>query len=88
MTTEFAAGFGGCKGPSNLDSSLVTLGLPSQRLVRKYLLGRDAAVKALAHKDGKFNFGHVEPTAMLGGEVKVELVLELMGALCWEMFIK
>ena len=88
VTTEFDSCCGGGKGPSNLNGGLVTLGLPGKSLSRQFLLGRDAAVQTLADQHGEFDFGHVEPTAVLGGKVKVELVLELMRPLCREMFIK
>ena len=88
MAVEFDPCFGGRKGPGNLDGSVVALGLPGECLAFKLLLGRDAAVQALAHEDREFDFSHVEPAAMLGGKVKVELIFELMRSWCGEMFIK
>ena len=39
----------------------------------------NAAIQTLAGEDGEFAFGHIEPTAMLGGVVKLQLARDPAG---------
>ncbi len=88
MAVELDACLCGRESPVNLNGRLIAFVLPSEGLMFKRLQGGDTAVKALAYQDREFDFGHVEPTAVLGSKVEPQLLLEFMGALCGEMLIE
>jgi hypothetical protein len=85
MSLEFQPRFWRCEGPGNLHSGIVAFVLPSEHLPFEFFAGGNAAVQTLANQNGKFDFRHIEPTAMLGGKVKLKGILELMGTFRGEM---
>ena len=52
---------------------------PSADVARQVFLTADAFFKALARQDGQFRFGHVEPRAVFGRVVPLELVGDASG---------
>ena len=88
MTFEFGASFGGGERPGDSNGSGIAFVGPGFGLGRKPGLVGDAAVERLADQDGKLDFGHIKPTAMLGGKVKLKLIFELMSTCCGQMLIK
>ena len=55
------------------------MGLPDQGLCFGLLGTAHAPVQALAGKGRELDFGHVQPGAVVGGEVKMALVAQLPG---------
>ena len=58
--------------PIDLASDAITPCLPSLDGSHKRLLIGNAPIKALARKHAQFDFGHVEPAAVLGSVVNLE----------------
>jgi hypothetical protein len=58
---------------------LVAVVLPCGDFVGEDLLVGDAAIKTLRRENAEFRFGHVEPTAVLGGVMPFEALDESAG---------
>ena len=63
----------GTELPVDLRLVMVTLGLPSRDFSTQGLNLGNPAIQTLAGQDGEFTFSHIEPTAMFGGVVKLQL---------------
>ena len=57
--------------PVGLGVVLVAVVLPCVDFVGEDLLVGDAAIQTLRREHAEFGFGHVEPTAVLGGVVQL-----------------
>ena len=65
--------------PVNRGLSGIAGGLHCGQLTFQRSFGSDAPLQALASKDAQFDLGHVEPTAMLGGVMELQLLPQAMG---------
>ena len=70
---EFGPGHVGAELPVDFGLALVAGALPSGDLRPQGVDIRDAAIQTLAGQHRKLTLGHIEPTAMLRGVVKLEL---------------
>ena len=70
---EFNPGRVGIELPVDFGLVLVALALPSRDFLPQRLEVWNAAIQTLAGQHGELTLGHIEPTPMLGGIVKLEL---------------
>ena len=56
--------------PVNRGACSIAGGFDRGEFVDKRCFSRNTALQALARKDTQFDFGHVQPTPVLGGIVK------------------
>lgn len=78
---EFGAGVAGGELPVDFGLKFVALGLPGVDFAGEFVLVVDAAVEALAGEDVEFDFGDVQPAAVLGGVDELEAVPQGLGLL-------
>ncbi len=64
---ELNAGIRGSKAPVDTDRLPIAIGLLGCHLAFHFGAHADARVQTLPSEDREFNLGHVQPTAMLGG---------------------
>ena len=76
---EFDACQVGAELPVDLRLALVTLGLPRRDFSAQGLRVGNPTIQTLAGENGEFTLRHVEPTAMFGGVVKLQLAGEPAG---------
>ena len=70
---EFDPGHVGTKLPVDFGLELVARALPGGDFLPQGFNVWNATIQTLAGEHGQLTFGHIEPTAMLGGVVKFEL---------------
>src|ERR1051326_9055052 len=70
---ELDPGISGGELPVDRPGGGVSVGLPGRNLLPKQGSVRDAAVQALAAQDAEFELGDVEPTAVGGRGVQLQL---------------
>jgi hypothetical protein len=85
---ELDAGVVGCEAPVDLGAESVSLPLVGSDLLLEGLDVRYPTVEALAAEHREFDLGDVEPTAVLGSQVDLELVAEALGLGGWEGFVE
>src|SRR5260370_30440452 len=73
---QLDAGVGGFELPVGLGVVLIAVVLPCGDFVGEDLLVGDAAIQTLRRDNAEFGFGHVEPTAVLGGVMPFEALDE------------
>src|SRR5215471_2126840 len=76
---ELDASVVGGESPVDGTDGGVAGGDPGRDLLFEDLTVRQAAVEALAGQDAQFDLGHVQPAAVLGGVVQLELVGQTLG---------
>src|SRR5512134_4100009 len=69
---QFGSGMVEGEAPLRGGAFGIALGLPSRDLAGERLLVGDAPVQALAVEHRELQFGHIEPTAVLGRGVKLK----------------
>ena len=69
---EFDPGYLGTKLPVDFGLMLVAWALPGGDFLPQGVDRRNAPIQTLAGEHGQLALGHIEPTAMLGGVVKLE----------------
>jgi len=85
---QLDASLSGCETPIDCSPICVSLGFPSQRFVCQKFSMRDISIQTLAAKNAQLDLSHIEPTAMLGCEMKLQSVQDATG-FCWfEGFIQ
>jgi transposase-like protein len=70
---EFDPGHLGTELPVDFGLELVAWAFPSGDFLPQGVDRRNAAIQTLAGEHGQLALGHIEPTAMLGGVVKLQL---------------
>jgi len=79
QTLKFHSCILGCKAPVYLSLDLIAMILPSQHLRLDFLHAVDPARQTLADHHIQFDFGNIEPTAMLGCVDELEAIPERLG---------
>jgi hypothetical protein len=73
QSLQFYAGIGGGEVPIGFDMFFVSAVLPGGDLLDQGQLVGDTPIEALTRQHAQFRFSHVQPTAVFGGVVPLEL---------------